>query len=135
VTLLGFCEVCGRKADIHHIIHKSEGGMDISINYKFLCPEHHRGRFGPHKNKNVDLEYKLELQYKLRYIFSKEYYTLDEIICVLGLNKCKGKKFVCGFKLYKEGYKKEDITFKLLGSTEYNEFMLQEYNDFEVANI
>lgn len=130
-----FCEVCGRKADIHHIIHKSEGGMDINLNYKFLCPEHHRGKFGPHRNRSVDLEYKLELQNKLESVFTKDYYTLEEVIAVLGLNKGKGKKFVHSFKIKKEGYKKNDIVFKLLGSMEYNELMLQEYNDFEVANI
>ena len=29
-----FCEICHEKADIHHIVHRHEGGFDIEINYK-----------------------------------------------------------------------------------------------------
>ena len=56
------CEICGDKADIHHIIHRSEGGFDIEINYKYLCALHHRGKNGPHQNQFVDLQYKIDMQ-------------------------------------------------------------------------
>ena len=63
------CEICNAPADIHHIVHRSEGGLDIKLNYKYLCPQHHRGKSGPHHSKEVDLKYKLELQNKLFFIY------------------------------------------------------------------
>ena len=36
-----FCEICHEKADIHHIVHRHEGGFDIEINYKYLCEKNH----------------------------------------------------------------------------------------------
>ena len=65
------CEICGEKADIHHIVYRSEGGFDVEINYLYLCPLHHRGKNGPHQNKVVDLQYKLDLQKKLYNCYQK----------------------------------------------------------------
>ena len=56
-----FCEICNKPADIHHIVHRSEGGLDIEINYKYLCNEHHRGKNGPHHSIEIDLKYKLDI--------------------------------------------------------------------------
>lgn len=134
-TLLRICEVCGREADIHHIVHRSEGGMDFPLNYKYLCDEHHRGKHGPHRNRNVDIEYKLELQEKLERVLNKQFYSMDELIDILQLNRSKAKKFLKGFRLYKEGYKTSEIIYKLMGNKRYNEYMLIEYNDFIAINI
>lgn len=57
-----FCEICNKKADIHHIVHKSEGGFDIELNYMYLCEEHHRGKLGPHHCLKTDISYKINLQ-------------------------------------------------------------------------
>jgi hypothetical protein len=129
------CEICGRGADIHHIVHKNEGGLDFPLNYKYLCPEHHRGKAGPHRNKKVDLEYKLDLQYRLDRILEKNFYTVEELIDILSLNKTKAKKFFKELKLYKEGYKKDDITYRLMGKAQYNEYMLEDYYDMMVLNF
>lgn len=129
------CEICGREADIHHIIHRNEGGLDFPLNYKYLCPEHHRGKMGPHRNEKVDIEYKLELKEKLSKLLIKDFYTMEELIQVLNLNKTKAKKFFKGLRLYKEGYKKEDIIFTLMGKKEYNEYMVEDYYDMMVMFI
>jgi hypothetical protein len=135
VTLLLKCEVCGREADIHHIIHKSEGGMDLSINYKALCEKHHRGKDGPHRDRVTDIQYKIELQNKLEDMLTKDFYTLNELISIFELNHNKAKKFVNEFRICKEGYKKRDIIFWLLGRKIYEEYMLDDFEDFWVVNV
>lgn len=129
------CEVCGRQADIHHIVHRSEGGLDIPLNYKYLCDVHHRGKDGPHRNEKVDIQYKLDLQNMLERLLNKEYYTTAELIEILQLNRNKFKRLIKSLHLFKEGYRKDDIIFQLLGHTRYEEFMLEEYEDFVVLNF
>ena len=46
-----YCEICGDYADVHHIVHRSEGGLDFKLNYKYLCKKHHRSKLGPHRDK------------------------------------------------------------------------------------
>ncbi|MBL4935390.1 HNH endonuclease [Clostridium sp. YIM B02515] len=129
------CEVCSRQADIHHIVHKNEGGLDFPLNYKYLCPEHHRGKQGPHRNSKIDIEYKLEMQEKLRNILNKNFYTMEELIIILELNKTRAKKFFKDLKLFKEGYKKEDIIYRLMGRKIYDEQMLEDYYEIMVVLI
>jgi hypothetical protein len=128
------CEICSREADIHHIVHKNEGGLDFLYNYKCLCPEHHRGKYGPHRDNKVDLEYKLELQDRLERLLEKNFYTVEELIDILSLNKTKAKKFFKELKLYKEGYKNDDIIYRLMGKVQYNEYMLEDYYEMMVLN-
>ena len=130
------CEVCGREgAEIHHIIHKCEGGMDLEINYKYLCEIHHRGRHSPHKDHNIDINYKLELQSNLEKLFLKEYYSLGNIESILNINRNKAKKIVQGLKIYKEGYKSKDIIYKLMGQKHYSEYNLFESEEFIALGV
>lgn len=122
--------MCGKAADIHHIVHKCQGGLDFPLNYKYLCGEHHRGKHGPHRNNAIDIEYKLELQGKLHQVLYKGYYSFEELTDILELNKSKAKKILKGLRLYKEGYDTEDIIYKLMGSKKYEEYMMQEYKEF-----
>ena len=124
------CEVCGARAEVHHIVNKCEGGIDYPLNYKYLCSEHHRGKEGPHKNYQVDIKYKLELQNKLKEILVKDYYNICELEILLHINKNKLKKMFKWYKIYKEGYRKEDIILKLMGGKIYSSYMLEEYDDF-----
>jgi hypothetical protein len=128
------CEICSIEAEIHHIVHKNQGGLDFPLNYKCLCPEHHRGKYGPHRDSKVDLEYKLDLQYRLERLLEKNFYTVEELIDILSLNKTKAKKFFKELKLYKEGYKNNDIIYRLMGKAQYNEYMLEDYYDIMVLN-
>lgn len=124
------CEICGKLADKHHIVYRSQGGVDFPLNFKYLCSEHHRGKNGPHKSRKIDLEYKLELQYKLQKLLYKEFYTLDELVKLIQINKGMLKKLLREYKLYKEGYKSVDVIFRLMGRKKYTQYMLEEYYDF-----
>lgn len=123
---MNLCDVCGNKADKHHIIYKSQGGLDYPLNYKYLCANHHRGREGPHKNIKVDLQYKLELQNKLQTILCNSYYTFDELIKLLNISKNLLKRLSKNLKLYKEGYKSSEIIYLLMGRKVYKEEMLED---------
>lgn len=121
---MALCEICNAPADIHHIVHRSEGGFDIKLNYKYLCPYHHRGKYGPHHSKEIDLRYKLDLQNKLYEMLPKEYYYFKELSLVLNIPNNTLKRITKNLKLYKEGYKKADIIFKIMGEKFYTEEML-----------
>lgn len=120
-----FCEICNKKADIHHIIHRSEGGLDIEINYKYLCEKHHRGKDGPHRSLETDIKYKIELQNKLYTLLPKEYYSYKELGRILDLSVNSLKKITKNVKLYKEGYKTDHIILKLMGNKLYSEESLE----------
>lgn len=124
------CQICEKPADRHHIVYRSQGGLDFPLNFKYLCSEHHRGKDGPHKNKRVDLEYKLEMQNQLQKLLCKQFYKLDELITLLQINKGVLKKIFKDYKLYKEGYKSFDIIYRLMGNRIYTEYMMEEYYDF-----
>lgn len=126
------CEICGSKADVHHIIHKSEGGLDFELNYKYLCNHHHRGKHGPHHDKKVDLLYKVELQKKLYSLLIKNYYFEKELGELLGLSNSSLRRLTRKLKLYKEGYKKEDIIFMLMGGEDYS---LSKLYDLEIETL
>lgn len=119
-----FCEICHKKADIHHIVHRHEGGFDIEINYKYLCEEHHRGKNGPHHCLEIDLKYKLKMQQKLYILLTKKFYNFREIGQVLNAPFNTVKRLTKNIKLYKEGYKKEDIILRLMGNVYYTEEMI-----------
>mgnify|MGYP001350181159 CR=1 FL=1 len=116
-----FCEKCGLNQNVerHHIVFKGQGGLDFPLNYKNLCKEHHHGNLGPHNNRKIDLEYKRELQAKLKNKLTKEYYNESELVKLLELGKTQAKKICKKFPLYKEGYKKEDIIRRIMGGRIY----------------
>ena len=116
-----FCEICNKKADIHHIVHRSEGGLDIDLNYKYLCEKHHRGKNGPHHTIETDIQYKLELQVKLYSLLPKEYYNFKELGQILQISLNALKRITKNIKLYKEGYKKETIILTIMGGILYSE--------------
>ena len=120
-----FCEICNKPADIHHIVHRSEGGLDIEINYKYLCNEHHRGNNGPHHSIEIDLKYKLELQKELLKLLNKNFYTIKELSNTLNFSLNVAKRITKDLRLYKEGYKKEDIILYLMGGTLYTEEIIE----------
>lgn len=126
------CEICGATADIHHIVHKSEGGLDIELNYKYLCGNHHRGKHGPHHDKKVDLLYKIELQKKLYSLLTKGFYFEKELGEILGLSNSASKRLTRKLQLFKEGYKKEDIIFMLMGGELYS---LSNLYDLEIESL
>lgn len=121
-----FCEICNKPANIHHIVHRSEGGYELPINYKYLCHKHHRGKDGPHRCTKTDLNYKLEMQNKLFTILDKEYYTFKELQLILRASINTLKRLTKNIKLYKEGYKTKDIVSSLMGGKLYSEDCIEE---------
>jgi hypothetical protein len=124
------CEICGKQADKHHIVYRCQGGVDFPLNFRYLCPEHHRGKNGPHKNRKLDLEYKIQMQKSLEKLLYKDYYNVDELVGLLQINKGMLKRLLKEYRLYKEGYKRADILYRLMGKKKYTEDMLEEYYDF-----
>ena len=120
------CEVCGKPADKHHIVYKSQGGIEFPLNFRYLCTLHHRGSYGPHKNRRLDLEYKLNMQRNLEDILIEEAYHIEELVPLLKINK---GMIIRLFKQYDQngkGFKKSDIIFRLMGRKKYDEKMLLE---------
>jgi len=102
------------------VIFKSQGGLDFELNYKRLTPEQHRGSKGPHRCRETDLRYKKELQRKLEGKLTDEFYTIDELIKVLGLDKRQAYKAFKKLRNYPgKGMKKEDAIKRLMGGRFY----------------
>lgn len=102
----------------HHIVFRSQGGLDFRLNIKRLTPEQHRGKNGPHMNRETDLKYKRELQEKLYELLPDEYYTYQELRKIIGLKKSQEKHFKAVPK--KAGVmKKEDVIRRLMGGRLY----------------
>jgi len=115
------CYICGREnAEKHHIVFKSQGGLDIEVNYIWLCYEHHRGNNGPHMSHKIDLSYKKEVQRQLYELFKEgETYQIKEIAAKIHYNKKRlENKFKDVFNHCGE-YKTEDIIRKLMGGKLY----------------
>jgi len=124
-----YCEVCGMPyAERHHVIYKSESILlkEIDLNFKYLCAEHHKGNNGPHKNRYVDLTYKLEVQDKLFQLFSKEFYTEKEIQHNLKTTPSTARKICKKLKIYKDGYNSRELIQRLMGNRLYTREQLKE---------
>lgn len=103
----------------HHIVFRSQGGLDYSLNLVPLTYEQHEGPGGPHHNKLIDRILKLDLQNKLFEIFNDDGYTIDQIAQKLGKST---RYFERHFKAVPNQagiYKPEDIVRKLMGGKLY----------------
>ncbi|MBU5592873.1 hypothetical protein KQI89_14055 [Clostridium sp. MSJ-4] len=128
-----YCEVCGKgKAELHHIIFKSEASYmaNIAINFKYLCDNCHRGKNGPHMNNDINLRYKRELQDNLFNIFKeKDYFNEEDIKEKLSISTSEVIRLCRKLKRYKEGYKVEDIVKLCMGNKLYMESWEKEIYD------
>lgn len=116
------CEVegCTCAAQRHHIVFRSQGGLDIELNYKDLCATHHNmSRQGPHQNREIDLKYKRELQDTYFEVFTKESYIISEIAELIGYNEDKLAKRFKAVPQIAGRYKSEDIIRALMGGKLY----------------
>lgn len=132
------CAVCDREGERHHIVYKSQGGLDFPLNYVYLCSWHHRGVNGPHKNRRVDLEYKIEMQKKIEKILVRDFYKMKDFMELLHINKRQAKIITKDFRLYKEGYRTKDIIKRIMGGRLYYDYMLEDnYDDSweELSNL
>lgn len=113
------CVICGKQGEKHHIVYKNQGGLDIPINYIFLCDYHHRSLEGPHKNREIDIKYKKLVQNKLINILKNDFYDMEEVAKILGINPMQARILSNEIKKYKLGYKKMDIIKRIMGGKLY----------------
>lgn len=109
--------------DKHHIIFRSQGGLDFDLNLIELPHDYHLGDNGPHKNRETDLKLKRELQRELEMTLGEEWYTREEIQEILGLrNKDTNKLFktlpYTAIDI-EPLYNTEDIIRRLMGGRSY----------------
>ena len=105
----------------HHIVFKSQGGLDFPLNLVELTMEEHEGNDGPHRNKKRDDELKLGLQNKLWELFPEdELFTIEEISEKLGRTKRYFEPRFRKVPLTEGKYRGYDIVKKLMG----NEFVV-----------
>ena len=82
------CEVCGAPGQRHHIVFRSHGGLNIPVNYCWLCAWHHtQGPDAPHKNRETDLALKIRMQRDLENMFWCETYRIPEIAEIIGMSR------------------------------------------------
>ena len=102
------------------MIFKSQLGLDFELNFKYLTPLEHRGDSGPHKCKETDLKYKIELQERLEKLLDREYYNIRELRILLGLKEKQANQAFR--KLLKvNGISREDVIYRLMGNRFYKE--------------
>lgn len=105
----------------HHIVFRSQGGLNFPLNILRLTPFEHTGSGGPHHNKVVDIIYKKSMQDDLYKIFTKDTYSIEEIAKLLGRPRAI-KYFTKNLKtIPKAGglYKKEELIKRLMGGQLY----------------
>ncbi len=69
----------------HHIVFRSQGGLDFDLNLAEMTLEEHEGDDGPHRNREKDLALKRGLQGKLFELFPEgDYFDIDTISRKLG---------------------------------------------------
>lgn len=113
------CEVCGSPyAEKHHIIFRSQAKYleNVPINFKYLCPEHHRGNYSPHMCRKMDKQYKQDYQEKIIKLISyNEFYTEEQIKHKLDISNNDVKRIVKKLNRRKEGYWGNELIIRLLG--------------------
>ena len=120
-----WCEVCGTSygVELHHIMFRSEvKALECCrLNFAYLCPEHHRGTYGPHGSKGVHLNRKLKIRFQneLEGKWLKEYLTKEDINEVLEISENALTRLLKTVKVTKLGYERESVIRACLGGKMY----------------
>lgn len=115
------CEVCGAPGERHHIVFRSHGGLNIDVNYAYLCTWHHtQGPDAPHRNHWRDLLLKLRMQRDLENMFWAETYRAEEIAEIIGIGRRSLEKKMRRVPNEQGNYKREDIIKFLMGGKLYD---------------
>jgi len=120
-----WCEVCGTSynVELHHIMFRSEVKAleNCKLNYSYLCPEHHRGTYGPHGSKGAYLNRKLKIRFQneLERSWLKEYLSKDDINNVLKISEIALCRLLKTIKVTKLGYERESVIRACLGGKLY----------------
>ena len=112
------CQVCGNPhTEKHHVVFRSQGGLDADWNIIRLCPLHHRGNLSPHRNKNIDLKCKLKVQAYLSTTLTDTYYSDKPEIFTVN----EWRKITKPLTRYSDGYLRDDIIRRCMGGKIYGQ--------------
>ena len=112
------CQVCGNPyTEKHHVVFRSQGGLDADWNIIRLCSLHHRGNQGPHRNRTIDLQYKRQVQAHLFATLIDTYYADKPQI----FTKNEWNRITKKLPRYTEGFMAEDIIRRCMGGKIYEE--------------
>ena len=103
----------------HHIVFRSQGGLDTDDNLIKLTFDGHEGNNGPHQSREVDIKLKKDLQEYYYRRFSKEEYSITEIASILRKSESYIEKHFRKVKNLAGIYQREDIIRKLMGGKLY----------------
>lgn len=103
----------------HHIVFRSQGGLDTAYNLIDLPYEDHMGNNGAHHSKEVDMALKVNLEKEYFRLFPEDEYTIKEIAQLLGKSEKYMEKHFRKVKNFAGIYKQEDIIRKLMGGKLY----------------
>lgn len=117
------CEVCGAPTgEKHHIVYRSHGGLDIEVNYAWLCMWHHTyGPDAPHRNRKVDLKLKLREQRDLQNMLWCETYRIWEIAEIIGMSRRTLARKMRNVPNKMGVYRRKDIIKFIMGGKLYEE--------------
>lgn len=105
--------------ETHHIVFRSQGGLNFPLNLIDLTIEEHHGNLGPHRCRARDLELKRNLQATLEQLFREETYTSAEIAGILHVSKRYIDKHFKRVPQYLGKYSREEIIKRLMGGKFY----------------
>lgn len=103
----------------HHIVFRSQGGLDTEANLIELTYDAHEGTNSPHQSRDTDLQLKKNLQEYYYERFYKDEYTIPEIAAILKKSESYIEKHFRKVKNHAGVYRKEDIIRKLMGGKIY----------------
>lgn len=114
--------MCGCPGQRHHIVFRSQGGMNIELNYAYLCAAHHTGRADSvHKSRAFDLLLKIRMQRKLEELFCDPEYGVCKISKLIGYDR---RRLACRMKAVPKHagkYRREDIIRFFMGGRLYDD--------------
>ncbi len=114
------CQECGRWAETqaHHKIPKGRDkrGWDFPGNLIDLCWECHHGPAGPHHNREKAGQYFREVKAYLWETLTDDYYMPEQLAKAIKLPQKQAYQVVRLLRPAEEGYRKEDIIYRLLGN-------------------
>lgn len=117
------CTECEKDygGETHHCVFRSQSKIMINmdLNKKRLCTKCHKGDNGPHKNREKDLEYKLEVQNQLKNILCNDYYTLEGLKKSLKLKESQVKYIIKNVLHTPKGYQSEEVIRYMMGGRIY----------------
>lgn len=97
--------------DKHHIVFRSQGGLDHGLNVIEMYHAFHIGPHGPHHDQKVREKLLKYQQERLTELFGfNEYYSVKVISDILDLNKTDKRKL--GYRLFMNGRVNETVLYE-----------------------